>query len=581
MPSLPKIVRAVNGALPDQRGRTEGPGPDGAGGARSWRDRRRYWGRLAPLLVVLAAGVHGPAFSCAVWNPDEGFVAVQARLLAHGGRLYDTVVDRKPPLLPWLYQGGFALFGDGSLWPVRAAAVAAHVVTAVLLASVARRRWGDRWGVAAGVGYVLLSVGLAPEDTQAANFEVFMLPWTAAAFWCADRCRWGLAGLAVAGAALTKQTGAVVLLPVAWMLWRAARGVPPGGAASAVSAGSTPPLCPAPGTARRPGPTAAWAWARLVTGAVLPVLGVAAALGIGRFVFWTVTGSGTYLSPTGAWLVAAGRGLGNAGILAAAGAGLVVPALVLVVRRRRFADGDMTLWLAGSAAAVIAGFQFYGHYYLQLVPPLVLVGTAALRELPHWWKAAAAWTALAAGAFTAWGLMAPRAELEHAQAVAAAVRAYTAPDRTVLVWGMHPEQYWLADRAPATRYLTAGFLTNFSGGRGGARVGEKYAVPGAWRTFQRELARRPPALVVDDSRGAPYAPEQVPTLSELLAERYRRIGTVDGAVLYVLADGRAGTVRRITGAADGGTTAATAGAGTTAAPTSALPPPPRGRSPVP
>lgn len=561
MPSLSQRAPAGS-ACTGRRGGAAAPAVPSAA-------RQRYWTRLVPLLVVLAVTVHIPAFCRAVWNPDEGFVAVQARMLAHGGVLYDTVVDRKPPLLPWLYEGGFALFGDDSLWPLRAAAVAAHIVTAVFLASIARRRWGAQCGVVAGVGYLLLSIGLAPEDTQAANFEVFMLPWTAAAFWCADRSRWGAAGLAVAGAALTKQSGAAMLVPVAWMLWHMSRpdrgGCAPGGPrrggpARTVAAGPSAAVPAQTGggsvSARRRG-LPAWlrwgfgpgsqpvprsigagtvpAWGRLAGGAVLPLVVVALAVGARRFVFWTVTGSSAYLSPHGAWLTAAGRALGNAGILAAAGAGLLAPAVWLAVRRRRFLEADIVVWLAGSTVAVTAGFQFYGHYYLQLMPPLVLLGTAALRELPRWWKTAAAWTALACGAFLAWGFTAPRTELDHAATVAAAVRQYTAPGNTVLVWGMHPEQYWLARRHPASRYLTAGFLTNFSGGHGGARVGEKYAVPGAWRTFQRELAARPPALVVvDDSRGAPYAPGHIPTLCRLLAERYRRVGKAGGAVLYAL-----------------------------------------------
>src|SRR5919206_12344 len=79
-------------------------------------------------------------------------------------------------------------------------AVLAQLLTAVLLASLARRRWGDTAGRTAGVLYLLVSVGLNPEDAQAATFEVFMLPWTAAALWCADRGRWGAAGAAVAAA---------------------------------------------------------------------------------------------------------------------------------------------------------------------------------------------------------------------------------------------------------------------------------------------------------------------------------------------------------------------------------------------
>ncbi|MCZ4121800.1 glycosyltransferase family 39 protein [Streptomyces sp. H39-S7] len=502
MPSAPKTTSSAPAALPVRY-------EEGGGGARRrWlRSQDRYWLRLTPALAVLAALVRLPSFLRPVWNPDEGYLAVQARMLAHGGVLYDTVVDRKPPLLPWLYEGLFAVFGDQSLWPPRAAAVVAQLAAALLLASVARRRWDDRAGVAAGAGFLLLSIGLAPEDTQAASFGVFMVPWTVLAFWAADRRRWGLAGLAVAGAALTKQTGGAVLLPVLWMLWSARRS---------------------------PDPRTWTAVVRLLAGCALPVAAVAVLTGPSRFVFWTVTGSGSYASASGAWGVALGRGLGNAGILAAAGAAFVVPAVLAAARgtRAERLTADLWVWLGASALGVVFGFQFYGHYFLQLIPPLVLTGVGALRAVPRWWPAATAWTVLASAAFAVWGLTAPRTELDHADAVAAAVRARTGPGDTVLVWGMHPEQYWLSGRAPASRYLTAGFLTNFSGGRGGARVGEQYAVPGAWRAFTAEVALRPADLIVDDSRGAPYAPTLTPTLQRMLDTGYRPVDTVGGAILY-------------------------------------------------
>ncbi|MEU6171669.1 glycosyltransferase family 39 protein [Streptantibioticus parmotrematis] len=502
-------ARRGNAPVPRQRGRLAGPLTSWPQGPAAWRGR--YWTVLLPLFAAVAALTHLPSFLRPVWNPDEGFLATQAGVLAHGGTLYQNVVDRKPPLVPWLYEGLFGLFGAGSLWPVRTLAVVAHLATAALLASVARRRWGDRAGVVAGLGYLLVSIGLAPEDTQAATFEVFMLPWTAAAFWCADRRRWTLAGLAVAGAALAKQTGGAVLLPVVWMLWRSGGGASQGGT-------------------RRKGALG------LAAGFVLPLAAVAVALGPGRFLFWTVTGSGSYATVSGsAWLTAAARGLGNAGILLVACAGLAVPVALLLRGRgagRRFADADLWIWLAASLVAVVTGFQFYGHYYLQLLPPLVLLGTAALRRRPRWRRPAFAWTALAACGFLVWGLTAPRTDLDHAHTVAAAVRRDTPPGARVLVWGMHPEEYWLAGRAPASRFLTAGFLTNFSGGRGGAQVGERYAVPGAWDTFRREMADHPPALIVDDSRGQPYGPSRIPGFRDLLRSHYRPVGTTDGAVLY-------------------------------------------------
>ncbi|MFE0104673.1 ArnT family glycosyltransferase [Streptomyces sp. NPDC059009] len=462
-----------------------------------------YWPRLLPVLAALACVTRIPSFLRPLWNPDEGYLAVQARMLADGGALYETVVDRKPPLVPWLYEGAFALFGSGTLLPLKVLAVAAQLLTAVLLAALARRRWGDEAGRTAGVLHLLVSVGLNPEDAQAAGFEVFMLPCTAAAMWCADRRRWGAAGAAVAGAFLAKQTGGAVLLPVAWLLWREG----------------------CEGSRRTD-------LLRLGVGAAGPVLAAAVATDPSGFLFWTVTGSGAYASFTGSELHVLWRGLANAALLGAACAG-ILPPVVRVLRVARTGSADLWLWLAASAAAVLLGFHFFGHYYLQLMPPLALLGTAALQILP-WERTVTAVlaSAVSCGLFVAWGVLAPRPELAHAERLAEVVRARTAPDERVLFWGMHPEAYWLADRAPASRFLTAGLLTNYSGGRNGPQVGERYGVPGAWPVFRAELARRAPVVIVDDSRGKPFAPGRVASLGRVLREGYEPVGRVEGAVIY-------------------------------------------------
>ncbi|MFD3511570.1 glycosyltransferase family 39 protein [Streptomyces sp. NPDC058657] len=489
--------------------------------------RAAYWLRLLPLLALTAVLTRIPSFLHPLWNPDEGFLAVQARQLAAGGTLYDTVVDRKPPFLPWLYEASFALFGDDSLVPLKVLAILALLVTAALLASLARRRWGDRAGAVAGILFLLISVGMPPEDTQAASFGLFMLPCTALAVWCADRRAWTAAGAAVAFAFLTKQTGGAVLLPVLWLLWTTA-GTP----ASGTRPGGLPETGAVRPAARAPGWTTARSLALLRTalGFAVPVAAVALATGPSRFLFWVVTGSGAYADLTGSGLHALGRGLGNTLILAGACLGLLVPLL----RRPKAPGADLWLWLAASAVAVATGFHFFGHYYLQLMPPLALLATAALHALPRRWTTAALTvTAVTCTAFLTWGSAAPRPELAHAQRVAEAVRARTAPADPVLIWGMHPETYWLADRTPASRYLTAGLLTNFSGGRNGSLVGEQYGVEGSWTQFRAELAARPPKLIVDDSRGKPYAPERIPTLREVLREGYDRVETVEGTDLYV------------------------------------------------
>ncbi|MEU9193826.1 ArnT family glycosyltransferase [Streptomyces hundungensis] len=491
----PPSLRSATTSIPTVKRRrpTGPPAPEG------------YWRRLLPVLAVLALLTRLPSFRHPLWSPDEGYLAVQARLLASGGTLYTTVVDRKPPLLPWLYEAAFALCGDGSLGPLRLAAVAAQLLTALALASTARRRWGDGAGRAAGVLYLLVSVGLNPEDAQAATFEVFMLPFTAAAVRCADRGHFTRAGLAVAGACLTKQTGGAVLVPVLWLAWHHPR-----------------PL--------------RTSLLRTGVGLAAPVLAVALSTGPSRFLFWTVTGSAAYASFTGSELHVLARGLTNTLILAAGCAGLLPP-VVRVLRIARTGAGDLWLWLIASAGAVLLGFHFFGHYYLQLIPPLVLLATGALQILPTRRLTSALSTcACACALFLVWGVLAPRPDLAHSERLAAAVEARTTPTERVLVWGIHPETYWLARRAPASRYLTAGLLTNYSGGRDGPQVGEKYGVDGAWPVFRTELADRPPALVVDDSRGKPFAPDRLPTLRRFLAARYERSAVVDGAVFYVRAD---------------------------------------------
>jgi len=539
--------------------------------ARPALTRTAYWIRLLPALAALACVTRVPSFVRPLWNPDEGYLAVQAGLLAHGGRLYETVVDRKPPLLPWLYEAAFAVCGSNSLTPLRVLAVAAQLLTAALLASVARRRWGDTAGRTAGVLYLLVSVGLNPEDAQAATFEVFILPGTAAALWCADRGRWGAAGTAVACAFLAKQTGGAVLLPVAWLLYRrsgarAGDAVRVGGAVrtGAVRAGVLRVGAMRVGGCRvgavragawRGGAVRAGAWragaVRLAAGFALPVLCAALATDPAGFLFWTVTGSATYASFTGSELLVLGRGLANTAILTVACAGLIPP-VVRVLRARApralrapgvmgaigVMGADLWLWLASSAGAVVLGFHFFGHYYLQLLPPAALLATAALQLLPRARLTSAVVTsACCCALFLTWGLLAPRPELVHAQRLATALAHRTAPADRVLVWGMHPETYWLADRTPASRFLTAGLLTNYSGGRDGPRVGEKYAVAGAWPVFRAEMAARAPALVVDDSRGKPYRPDRLPSLRRLLNGRYEEVGRVDGAVLYARIQG--------------------------------------------
>jgi hypothetical protein len=122
--------------------------------------------------------------------------------------------------------------------------------------------------------------------------------------------------------------------------------------------------------------------------------------------------------------------------------------------------------------------------------------------------------------------------------------AHTAPSDRVLVWGQAPEAYWIADRPPATRFATTGFVTGTSGGRPPSRVGMKYAVPGAWDDFMDDLRAHPPALIADmttanQRKGSNYPPSRYPRFARYLARGgWHRVADVDGVT--ILAPPRSG-----------------------------------------
>jgi 4-amino-4-deoxy-L-arabinose transferase-like glycosyltransferase len=456
--------------------------------------------RFVLVVVVAAAITHLPGFvRTEVLNPDEAFLATQARVINDGGQLYHDVVDRKPPLVPYLYAATARVTGSEELVWVRLLAVGAHVATALLLAAIARRRWGDRAAFAAALLYLVASVGLVVEDSQAANFEVFMLPLMCAAMLLADRGHNATAGLAAAGATLAKQVAATTLLPLAYLAWRRDR---------------------APGVLR------------LAAAFVLPIGLAAAVFGWSDFFFWVFTGTGSYLDPSGSWTVALGRGVWGSFMFLAANLGATI--LVVEAWRRRRSDLDLWLWLAAAAIGAASGLRFFGHYFLQLAPPFALLAAGSLVKAK---RSALTRTAVLGTAsvvvFLALAFTWHPKLLHSYEQVAAAVDARTGPEDHIFVWGQFPEVYWASDRRPATRFLTSGFLTGFGGGRSAQHVGRQYAVDGAWDDFTSELALHPPALIVDASAGTSFSIDRFPEFADFVAAGYVRAEDVDGVVLYV------------------------------------------------
>ncbi len=494
----------------------EGPAP--VTPARERTGPRRRVGLSLVFLFLLFLGVAAimriPTFSDRVFNTDETYLATQAQVLVDGGHLYVDTVDRKPPVVPYLYAAVFWLTGSDHLGPVRVLAVLAHAVTALLLAAEARRRF--RWrhaALAAGLLYLCAASGFFPTDAQAANFEVFMLPFMTGAMLLGIRRRSAASGLVLGFATLTKQTAAAALLPLALLAWRARR----------------------------------WrGLAALGVAFLVPILAAAALFGVHDFFYWVFTSNGGYLDAQGVMGYALRLGARRTEWFLLGSGALVL--LLPFSWKHRSEDLDLWLWLLSGVVAVVAGLRFFPHYYVQLIPPLTLLGVRGLDARPlraH--RAAVAVVAAVAVATTAYFVV-PAFSYENtkdtriALDVARYFRSHTDPKARVLVWGQSPEVYWASRRHPAIRFATTGFVTGTSGGRPASHVGEQYAVPGAWDDVLADLRRTPPVLIANMStanqrHAGEYPPRDYPQFARFLRSgHWHRVATVDGVA--ILAPGR-------------------------------------------
>ena len=117
--------------------------------------------------------------------------------------------------------------------------------------------------------------------------------------------------------------------------------------------------------------------------------------------------------------------------------------------------------------------------------------------------------------------------------LAAVIDSHSAPGDTMLVWGQMPELYEAAHRAPATRFLAAGFLTGYSANRVIGTTDSDQMVSGAWTELETDLTAHAPDLVVDVTPTGALGADRYPPLRQLLAQSYRRIARVTGADIYV------------------------------------------------
>jgi hypothetical protein len=202
-------------------------------------------------------------------------------------------------------------------------------------------------------------------------------------------------------------------------------------------------------------------------------------------------------------------------------------------------ETDLWLWLLSGVISVAVGFRFFGHYYLQLLPPLCLLSAGVLARVSERVRVA---TLVAAGVvaagFSVLGYFAqPFGGEPQYQEVSRFIESNASQRDRILVWGALPEVYWASNRRPATRFASNSFVTGHWGGRPQGDLTGDLATPGALDQFLADFGEHPPRYVIDTApariRDAQFYPmSKFPSIEALVAANYHPVRTIDGMAIY-------------------------------------------------
>jgi 4-amino-4-deoxy-L-arabinose transferase-like glycosyltransferase len=185
---------------------------------------------LGALLIGAGIGLRDP------WAPDEPrFVLIARDMLASGDWLFPTrggeLYADKPPLFLWIMAWTISTVGSIEL-AFLLPSLLASLVTLGLVHDVARRLWGGRAGLVAGL--LLLVTLQFTQHAKAAHIDAMLCMWTTLSLYGLLRhlllgpswAWYGVAWLAAGLGIITKGVGFLALLALLPYAWACARGWP-------------------------------------------------------------------------------------------------------------------------------------------------------------------------------------------------------------------------------------------------------------------------------------------------------------------------------------------------------------------
>ncbi|MDO8389207.1 MAG: hypothetical protein Q7V57_01875 [Actinomycetota bacterium] len=424
---------------------------------------RRDLGALAAACVLLRL----PALLSAAWfDPDEAAIAVQARTLVDGGRLYVDMADRKPPIPPFIYAAWFELSGSTDPRGPRLVASLLLALAAIVLTREVCRTHGRRVALWTGALYVVSCFAFTPHDGAAANYTHFAVPLATLAILACRRGGWHtlLGGVLLGLAILSRQS---------WIF-----AVPAGAVSCWMSA-------------RTPGAL------RFLSGLATGIATAGLLAPWSDYWFWNFESSPGFVFASIDIRAALTAGLASVALFVAYHVAVVAGATARLRSTWR-THFDLWVWVATGIAAASAGFRFFGHYWMQIVPPLVLLAGPAVAEAVRPARRLAAATLGATACLVVVSQCIPTTFRERRRPgpLAATIRACSEPSDRVFVWGSYPELLMAVDRPTAGGMVHSDFVTGRSGGR---EASTDSVTPGAQQLMMRNLTSHPPIVLVDTS----------------------------------------------------------------------------------
>ncbi len=444
-----------------------------------------------------------------LWADEDYHLAAAIQIL-HGKVPYRDFWYDKPPLSAVYYL----LIGGYAGWPLRLLDAAYVLLACSLIYRLARDWWGEAEGWTAALLFAFFTAFYLPSAVIAFAADALMVVPHLAAIYCARRKLPLWAGF-YAGVAFLVNTKAVFIVAVCtiwlwpeWLLILGGFAIPAvAGFLCAIVSGAWAGYC-----------EQVWRWG-LIYAKQSPVLHP----------------FNNAVVRTSHWL----------GFHAAIAAGAVL-ALMRISRDDRWKFG---VWLVFSFAAVSLGWRFAPHYFLQVLPPLILLASRgivlALRM--HRRRVAALLAILLLVPFIRFGPRYASLALDNlahreprwsdiamdldSQHAAQKIRTLAHPGDTLFVWGYRPNLYVYTRMTSDSRFWDSQPLTGVPADRHLFATTAIYGGPAA--ANRSELTRSHPTFIVDGL--GPLNPNlQLRVYPELRAwlAGYKVVGQTDLCIIY-------------------------------------------------